>query len=410
MTPLQLIAFGVLFLRSDAQPWNCAAAERCALSLERDFEETIANKNDSFTINFCLKKTKEFRTVCLTNATISCKWGGNEDEYYRLQDLQRKFQQKCSELCPVTKEIQACSGLVDYPAYINRKFQDFCDSYKRSVNCKDQALAGDTNCSFGEKLYLLDFDQNTLHVFNYICNSGCEDIDTAWAVLERCTSTHNLDNAAPGCKTYQDLELCLSTSKSCPQIHMMAPYFARKYTEYMSICPLPMPVRTSTTTPTPVQTSTASLEQETTLDSEPDEYLTVKDLITTVVSTIHSAIIMSSSTKDISTGLEFGECLTSVAPLGLLYGTVSDLCDSVRCLKRKGMVPDEISSVNLQKDLKENLIAAWDSCEIQSRSKTTITTSGPELSQGLHNGSPSVSSLDIVLYVTALISVWYAVL
>lgn len=43
------------------------------------------------------KKTKEFRTVCLTNATISCKWGGNEDEYYRLQDLQRKFQQKCSE-------------------------------------------------------------------------------------------------------------------------------------------------------------------------------------------------------------------------------------------------------------------------------------------------------------------------
>lgn len=98
-------------------------------------------------------------------------------------------------------------------------------------------------------------------------------------------------------RTYQDLELCLSTSKSCPQIHMMAPYFARKYTEYMSICPLPMPVRTSTTTPTPVQTSTASLEQETTLDSEPDEYLTVKDLITTVVSTIHSAIIMSSSTK-----------------------------------------------------------------------------------------------------------------
>lgn len=49
-----LLFKGVLFLRSDAQPWNCAAAERCALSLERDFEETIANKNDSFTINFCL--------------------------------------------------------------------------------------------------------------------------------------------------------------------------------------------------------------------------------------------------------------------------------------------------------------------------------------------------------------------
>lgn len=42
-------------------------------------------------------------------------------------------------------------------------------------------------------------------------------------------------------RTYQDLELCISTSQTCPQIHMMAPYFARNYTDYTMKCPLPMP-------------------------------------------------------------------------------------------------------------------------------------------------------------------------
>lgn len=48
-------------------------------------------------------------------------------------------------------------------------------------------------------------------------------------------------------RTYQDLELCLSTSQTCPQIHMMARYFARNYTDYVMKCPLPMPVMKTTT-------------------------------------------------------------------------------------------------------------------------------------------------------------------
>lgn len=48
-------------------------------------------------------------------------------------------------------------------------------------------------------------------------------------------------------RTYQDLELCLSTSQTCPQIHMMARYFARNFTDYVMKCPLPMPVMKTTT-------------------------------------------------------------------------------------------------------------------------------------------------------------------
>ena len=47
----------------------------------------------------------------------------------------------------------------------------------------------------------------------------------------------------PLCRTYQDLELCLSKQSTCPQIHLMAPYFARTYGEHMVQCPLPMPDR-----------------------------------------------------------------------------------------------------------------------------------------------------------------------
>ncbi|XP_062576768.1 uncharacterized protein LOC134238664 [Saccostrea cucullata] len=185
---------------TDAQSWSCVTAEQCALSLERDFNETLANKNDSHVIDFCLKKTKEFRTVCLIDAVIKCEWGGNEAEYYRLQNIQKSFQLKCSELCPVMEEIKACSGLVKYNLYITKKFQEFCNSYKESVRCKENALMVDSNCTFGEKLYVQDFEADTLRVFKYICDSGCEDIDRTWAVLERCTSTYNLNNADSGCK------------------------------------------------------------------------------------------------------------------------------------------------------------------------------------------------------------------
>jgi hypothetical protein len=42
----------------------------------------------------------------------------------------------------------------------------------------------------------------------------------------------------------------------------------------------------------------------------------------------------------------------------------SDVCDAVRCLRRRGVVRNGISSMTVQKDLKDKLVAAWDFCGI----------------------------------------------
>jgi hypothetical protein len=78
---------------------------------------------------------------------------------------------------------------------------------------------------------------------------------------------------------------------------MMAPYFVRKYFEYVMKCPLPMPARTPPTTLAPAQTSTALLEEETTLDPKPDENLTTGKELTTAKVISSKQTAMSFSTK-----------------------------------------------------------------------------------------------------------------
>lgn len=235
-----LLVLGVCLLDTNAQPWLCPTAANCAQSLGKEFNETLAQIDDSYVIEFCLKK-KDFQTSCLNDAVVECEWAGDEDEFYRLRSVQRNTQGKCSELCPVMEDLQLCPSHVNNALFFEKKFHQFCNSYKESLDCKTTALSGGSQCTFGEKLFSRGFDEDTIRVFDYICKSGCADIDKAWAVLERCTTTHNLNLAGSQCKTYQDLEICISTSQTCPQIHMMAPYFARNYTDYTMKCPLPMP-------------------------------------------------------------------------------------------------------------------------------------------------------------------------
>lgn len=40
---------------------------------------------------------KDFGQKCFYDAVIKCEWTGNDPEYYRLRDVQKKFQDKCSE-------------------------------------------------------------------------------------------------------------------------------------------------------------------------------------------------------------------------------------------------------------------------------------------------------------------------
>eukprot|EP00105_Crassostrea_gigas_P002618 XP_011415199.1 PREDICTED: uncharacterized protein LOC105319378 isoform X2 [Crassostrea gigas] len=369
---LYLFVLGVCVLETNAQPWLCPTAGNCAQSLGEEFNETLAQIDDSYVIEFCLKK-KDFQTSCLNEAVVDCEWAGDEEEYYRLRSVQRNTQGKCSELCPVMEDLQLCPSHVNNVLFFEKKFHQFCNSYKESLDCKTTALSGGSQCSFGEKLFSRGFDDDTIRVFEYICESGCADIDTAWDVLERCTTTHNLNLAGSQCKTYQDLELCLSTSQTCPQIHMMARYFARNYTDYVMKCPLPMPVMKTTTsseqkteeldpvltdeTPLPEltdDTTFSKLEGNSKPNQDPIEEtkeMVTKELSTTTVKVSDGGTV---STSDV--------CLSTIQSLGPISITDSVYCDSVLCLVGQGVQFDDVSLMELEDVLEQKLLERWNSC------------------------------------------------
>lgn len=45
---------GVCLLDTNAQPWLCPTAANCAQSLGKEFNETLAQVDDSYVIEFCL--------------------------------------------------------------------------------------------------------------------------------------------------------------------------------------------------------------------------------------------------------------------------------------------------------------------------------------------------------------------
>lgn len=45
---------GVCLLDTNAQPWLCPTAANCAQSLGKEFNETLAQIDDSYVIEFCL--------------------------------------------------------------------------------------------------------------------------------------------------------------------------------------------------------------------------------------------------------------------------------------------------------------------------------------------------------------------
>nr|XP_022337803.1 uncharacterized protein LOC111133587 isoform X2 [Crassostrea virginica] len=363
-----LVALGTCIIivieANDQTPWACSTAQKCALNLEQNFNESTSQNNDSYVIDFCLKKMKDFGQKCFYDAVIKCAWTGNDPEYYRLRDVQKKFQDKCSEICPVMEEIQTCARIVDYGSFIQKKIQSFCLTYKESVSCKNKALSGSKPCSFGEKLFNQDFDEDTLRVFSYICDSGCEDIYSAWTVLERCTSTHNLNSMGIDCGTYQDLELCLSKQSTCPQIHLMAPYFARSYGEHMVQCPLPMPDRPEFDETTMKRSS----KQDPTTDLMPMEEASISNhdltedstkLLTTKENSVTSNTEVEDYFADYSRVSSVNDCVSEVHRHLTESGA---LCKSVQCLSRLGTAAKDLSLLGLDKSLEQSLLDMWTSC------------------------------------------------
>lgn len=65
---------GVCVLETNAQPWLCPTAGNCAQSLGEEFNETLAQIDDSYVIEFCLWVIfYDFYCISIYNAYIKCK-------------------------------------------------------------------------------------------------------------------------------------------------------------------------------------------------------------------------------------------------------------------------------------------------------------------------------------------------